>query len=100
SFTEKDVAEIVCLGLTEDRTLRQPELICYVRSSRRQSEIESKIDAAEHHCGFAVPATAEHLQQALRDIGLLTPVGAATILLVGRHTFGTKWFEDALAAAG
>jgi 8-oxo-dGTP pyrophosphatase MutT (NUDIX family) len=97
-FTSLDIAEMRCLGLVEDLSLRQPELICLVCSTIRQDEIESRVDAGEHDGAFVVRLCEGDLADALKSAPLLTPVGAAAILLTGRKSFGEKWFEKILAA--
>ena len=93
---DEDVAEVRCTGVAEDRALRQPELIFRVRSVRTREEVERRVDRAEHHASWAVPATEGEVARAARE-PLITPVGAASLLLWGRVRFGKRWFE---AAAG
>ena len=45
---DSDIADIRCIGLAEDPSIRQPELIFYVKSKRSRREIECHLDAKEH----------------------------------------------------
>jgi hypothetical protein len=45
---EADIAQIHCIGLSEDRAIRQPELIFHVKSKRSRGEIERHLDDKEH----------------------------------------------------
>ena len=91
-FTPSDVAELRCIGLIEDARIRQPELIFSATSKRTRADVESMMDAGEHHACVAVAVTPEALEEAMRD-ALLTPVAVGTLLLWGRIAFGDAWFE-------
>jgi 8-oxo-dGTP pyrophosphatase MutT (NUDIX family) len=93
-FGVADVAEIDCIGLVEDCSLRQPELVFGVRSARSQKEIESAVVTDEHEGCVAIPARPEDVQAALADPAL-TPVAMGTILLWGHGRFGPRWFDAA-----
>ena len=88
----RDLAEMRCLGLIEDAKLRQPEIIFSVRATRTRAEIESKLDAAEHHAAVAVEAKPRDVESMMRD-PLMTPVAVGTLALWGRGAFGGAWFE-------
>jgi 8-oxo-dGTP pyrophosphatase MutT (NUDIX family) len=89
-----DVAEIVCLGMAEDVSVRQPELIFRVGSTWTRARIERSLDAAEHQDCVAVEQRAETVAAALADPAL-TPIAVATLLLWGRGRFGAAWFDAA-----
>jgi hypothetical protein len=91
-FTPGDVAELRCIGLIEDARIRQPELIFSATSKRTRADVESMMDAREHHACVAVKATPEAIEAAMGD-ALLTPVAVGTLLLWGRIAFGDAWFE-------
>jgi 8-oxo-dGTP pyrophosphatase MutT (NUDIX family) len=93
SLQTSDIAEIRCTGIAEDQILRQPELIFSVRSQRTRAEIEARLDPIEHRSIHAIPATAEAVEQSLREERRLTPVGVATLLLWGRLALGQQWFD-------
>jgi hypothetical protein len=78
-FTSKDINQMRCLGLAEDPSLRQPELICFVQSTLDRAEIESRVEAGEHNGSIAYLLSEEVLHQALQTQKELTPVGVAAI---------------------
>ena len=92
SFDDADVADIRCAGIVEDVSLRQPELIFAVRSTRPRARIESQVDAKEHGGSWSIPATAAALERALAQPHEFTPVAIAALLLWGRLTLGEDWF--------
>jgi 8-oxo-dGTP pyrophosphatase MutT (NUDIX family) len=98
-FTSDDVADVRCTGIAEDRSIRQPELIFRVLSTRTKAEIEAGVDRTEHHASWSIPATAEALDEALKDTSPMTPVGVAALLLWGRGSFGVEWFEERMHQA-
>lgn len=91
-FTERDVAETRCLGIVEDASLKQPEIIFSVRSTRTRAEVESMLDATEHHGCIAIQAAADRVESITSDTRL-TPVAVGTLALWGRIAFGHAWFE-------
>lgn len=66
-FNSADIAEMRCTGIAEDLSIRQPELIFYVRSTRTRAEIEAALDPTEHDTTWHLPATAECVNQLLAD---------------------------------
>jgi hypothetical protein len=97
AFTPSDIAGIVCIGLIEDTSLRQPELVFHVRSTRSRVEIEQRLDTAEHDGCVAIQSKPQKLEAALKDPGL-TPVALGTALLWGWRHFGAAWFDAANCA--
>lgn len=92
-FTAADIASAVCVGLAEDISLRQPELIFAIQSHRTRREIEATLDAGEHLACVAIAGDRAEVEAALRDESL-TPIAMATILLWGREKFGADWFDE------
>ena len=92
-LSEHDVPEMRCLGLIEDAKLRQPEIIFAVRVTRTRAEIESQLDAAEHHAAVAIEAKPVAVEAMMRD-ALMTPVAVGTLALWGRIAFGDPWFAS------
>jgi hypothetical protein len=105
AFEPVDVALARCTGIAEDQSIRQPELIFRVTSSRTRSQIEAQVDAREHHASWAIRATRDAVEEALAQHPAtrlarppacgpesLTPVGIAALLLWGRIEFGDEWF--------
>ena len=95
SLNEQDITDIRCVALVEDLALRQPELIFLVRCALPDQQIAAQLDAGEHVATFVVEPDPAAAQAALVNRSLLTPVGAATLLVWGRYTFGNDWFESA-----
>lgn len=91
-FAPGDVADMRCLGIVEDASLNQPEIIFSAQSTRTRAEVESMLDATEHHAAVAIEAAADGIDEALRD-ARLTPVAVGTLSLWGRFAFGAGWFE-------
>ena len=71
-----DVSSIWCLGLIEDVSLRQPELVFHVRSTLTQSQLKSRLDHREHSSLYAVEmeASGMHHEQ-------FTPVARGSLRL-------------------
>jgi hypothetical protein len=70
-----ELADLVCLGLGVDPRLRQPELLYLAQTTRSRTELERRMDPAEHSGCWCVRATADDLDTVLRDpAGDLTPV--------------------------
>jgi hypothetical protein len=97
SLETADISDIRCTGIVEDASLRQPELIFTAESNRTRPEIEGRLDQLEHHSVFAVPATDDGIENALRMEARFTPVAIASLLLWGRLKFGEVWFEKCLS---
>ena len=91
AFTSADIADIRCTGIAEDLSIRQPELIFRVQTTRTRVEVEATLDRTEHQAIWAIRATSEAVENALDDSGLLTPVAVAALLLWGRARLGEEW---------
>lgn len=87
------IEQILCLGLVEDISLRQPELIFSVKSNRSRLEIEKHLDAAEHSDIVAIAADTPSIDALLKD-GLLTPVCITSLLLWGWQHWGDDWLAS------
>jgi hypothetical protein len=92
SLAGRDVAEFMCLGMAEDASLCQPELIFHVQSRLRAAAIEHRLDAAEHAAAVAIAPEPAAVEAALAD-ATLTPIARATLLLWGRQRWGPAWFR-------
>jgi hypothetical protein len=79
-FTDADILDIRCVGLAEDRSLRQPELIFIASTSRSRAAIEAGLDRTEHHAVYAVPAERAAVERAMAE-PVLTPVAVASLSL-------------------
>jgi hypothetical protein len=96
-FVAADVREMVCTGIAEDVSIRQPELIFAVRSTRTHQEIRRMVMRDEHHGSFDCVASAQGIDEALSSAKAFTPVAVASILLFGRLEFGQAWFDRVAA---
>lgn len=76
ALTTDCLTDIRCIGIAEDRTIRQPELIFSVISTRTRSEIEQSLDPTEHTQIVAIRADAP--ASAPND---WTPIAQATLQL-------------------
>jgi hypothetical protein len=95
-----DVTSVRCIGMCEDVSIRQPELIFRVQTSRFRDEVEQLLDEQEHDEMWCVPATKEGVAKALSE-PLLTPIARGAAALWGRSYWGDEWFNpvrDRLAA--
>jgi hypothetical protein len=75
-----NIESIRCVGLAEDRGLRQPELTFIATCTRTRSELEEQLDRTEHLAVYAVNADRDHVTQAMED-PLLTPIAVASLAL-------------------
>jgi 8-oxo-dGTP pyrophosphatase MutT (NUDIX family) len=93
SLQRQDNAEIVCTGIAEDLTLRQPEICFAATSTKSARQIESQLDAEEHAGIWKTPIGREAIESALQSDEVFTPMAVAAMLLWGRIQFGDNWFE-------
>jgi len=93
SLPAEAIAEMWCLGLVEDISLRQPELIFSVKSNRSRAEIEKNLNAAEHSAVMAIAGDTPGIDALLKD-GQLTPVCIASLLLWGWQQWGDAWLAE------
>jgi hypothetical protein len=75
-----DIQTIRCVGLVEDRSLRQPELIFIAAIVRTKAELEQQLDRTEHLSVYAINADRSAVQQTMHD-PVLTPVAVASLTL-------------------
>ncbi len=80
SMRENQITNIRCIGLAEDRSLRQPELIFLTRSPLTRGQVESNLDQSEHRSVFAVAADRHDVRRVITDPAL-TPVAEAALAL-------------------
>lgn len=84
SLCEPNIRDIHCLGIVEDRSLRQPELIFHVKVAIVRDELVRGLDAAEHRQTWAIQAKRDAIERAIAD-PILTPVACATLVLWERN---------------
>jgi hypothetical protein len=85
SLGNEEVPTVRCVGLAEDRSLRQPEIIFVATTVRTLRELEHQLDRAEHLAVYAVragrgDAERRDVERAISD-PTLTPVAAASLTL-------------------
>jgi 8-oxo-dGTP pyrophosphatase MutT (NUDIX family) len=93
-----DIGELRCLGIAEDLSLLQPELICYAQGTKTLAELREGLDRAEHEAMVAIETRPEVFERELASAKLYTPIALAMILLCGRHRFGADWFDRVFAS--
>ena len=79
-LTPQDIGDIRCVGLGEDRSLRQPELFFAVSATRTRRDLEQQLDRDEHLAAYAVRAERADVERAMGDT-LLTPIAVASLAL-------------------
>ena len=103
SLAAHEVTDVRCTGIAEDVALRQPELIFAAVTSLGRSAVVARLDPAEHAGVWSVATTAAAVADVVASAATsvasdrLTPVAAASLLLWGRHSFGTAWFDRTAA---
>ena len=81
SLSSDEVMDLRCIGLVQDDTLRQPEIIFSARAARTRHQMESSVDPKEHLDLWSVHATPDALSAAITEPQHFTPVALATIEL-------------------
>jgi hypothetical protein len=84
ALEETDITDVRCIGLAEDNSIRQPELIFSVQSSLTHQRIESRLDATEHSALVAIRATSTAVNFATKNPEL-TPIAQASLALWQSH---------------
>ena len=85
-LTPADVESIRCVGLVEDRTLRQPELIFIAVSKLTRNQLEAQLDRTEHRGILAVAAHRVAVERVMTD-PILTPIAVVSLQLWTRLPF-------------
>jgi hypothetical protein len=75
-----DIENIRCVGLAEDRSLRQPELIFIAVTTRTKADLEEQLDRTEHIAVYPVNAHRADVERAMND-PVLTPIAVASLSL-------------------
>lgn len=84
SLLPGQLTDLRCIGIVEDSSIRQPELIFSARTTRLRSEVEAHVDAKEHGSAWATPATEDSLRAAIANPLEFTPVAVASMILWAR----------------
>jgi len=93
SLSENDFEQILCTGMAEDLSLRQPEMIFAAKSNRTRQQIESQLNYEEHRGVWVSGIDRQSIAVVLAGNEQFTPIARAAILLWGRLEFGDKWFD-------
>jgi hypothetical protein len=92
NHAQADLKDLRILAIGEDIDLRQPELTFLARSVHDLATVLKRIDPAEHHGTWVVPATPDRIAAALHDGRPMTALTRLTLLAYGGHAFGDAWF--------
>jgi len=93
NLLDADISDLRVVALGEDIGLRQPELTFVVRAAHDLATVIARIDPAEHHGTWVVPATPDAVAAALHDGRPMTALTRLTLLAFGGDAFGEAWFE-------
>lgn len=94
-----EIADLIVLGMVRDRAIHQPELILRAAIKLRRSELDvvfdPRLSGGEHNAIEYIPDTPDGIIEAIEEIGSVTPVAQAALLLHGRDRWGEGWYESA-----
>ncbi|HEV7299761.1 MAG TPA: NUDIX hydrolase [Tepidisphaeraceae bacterium] len=80
NLPREQVRDVRCIGLVQDNSIRQPELIFTASTPRTSAAVASELDDAEHDSIWPVKLEPAALDTAVDD-PILTPIAAATITM-------------------
>jgi 8-oxo-dGTP pyrophosphatase MutT (NUDIX family) len=95
--SRNELSDLKCMGLVEDISLHQPELVFDAVSILGREKIAERLDPSEHSQLLCVPVKENEVRQVVVDPSL-TPVARSALLLCGKRRFGPAWFDEALTA--
>jgi len=78
ALTGADIADIRCIGMAKDQTIRQPELVFLVRSTLKLAQIKGRMDHAEHRAIWSMRNTPAAIERASSN-KKLTPIAVAAL---------------------
>jgi 8-oxo-dGTP pyrophosphatase MutT (NUDIX family) len=93
ALEDPDLLSIRCLGVVEDFSIRQPEVILRADVRLTRAQVESNVARDEHHAVHAIAATPGNIASAVNDPAL-TPAAVGALLLWGRSQWGDDWLEQ------
>lgn len=93
ALDERHIISMRCIGVVEDFSIHQPEVIIRADVRSRRDQIESNIAREEHYEIHAIAATPATVASAIED-PVLTPAGVGALLLWGRSEWGDGWLEE------
>lgn len=86
-----DLDALEAIALTEDRAMRQPELVYAAQANLDCAAIVARLDLQEHTACWTLPDRREDLDATLRGAMPVTPVLRGTLLAWGAARFGDAW---------
>lgn len=95
---EKQIRELVCLGMIRDPFVRQPELIFDARVSLSRREIEQRMNAMddEHEQFVSCADDPEAILRFIQTTPKIAPISVGALCLHGRRIFGEAWYQRVL----
>ncbi len=99
ALTPAETTSMALIGVAQDRSIAQPELIFAARTRVGLGELASRVAGRgpEHTGLWHTPASTAAVEAALADrdaAALFTPVAVGTLLLWGRMTAGAAWLAE------
>ncbi len=95
----EEVANIVCLGIVRDTSLRQPEIIFDATLNLTRVDVLARFDPAGQHQEHSAMEwlfdTPDEVLPFLERGGLIAPILEGALLLHGRANWGEDWYEQA-----
>jgi hypothetical protein len=95
SLGRDDVLGMRCIGMAEDSTVMQPELIFAARTRLDRNTVESRLVHEEHGGTRALATHSDTISATVRDLEL-TPIAVASLLLWGRLHIDEDWFHQTI----
>ena len=92
-----EISDMALTGLVRDRAISQPELLFDVAVRMTRGQIRARFEArndAEHTDLVFVPDDPQGAAEFLRNRQKVTPVAQAALLLHGKHTWRSQWYEQ------
>jgi hypothetical protein len=80
SLGDADITQMKCIGLAEDRQIRQPELIFHVVSKLTKSQIEQRLNIEEHESIWAIRVSKQAVEETMNN-PQFTPIATAALAI-------------------
>jgi len=101
---QRDIKELLCLGIIRDSTILQPELIFDARVDLTRDDIAGRIEPDgpnEEHDGIVVCRDERQLiVPFIKSTELIAPVAVGALCLHGRRSFGERWYRRIMRELG
>lgn len=93
------IRDILCLGLTRDASIRQPEMIFDAWLDLSLSETEANFDRIpgredEHTALVALKNDPDAILPFIRAHTRLTPIAISALCIHGRYAYGEGWYNE------